>query len=305
MFVLNFVLQTAHEEVVQILENIPEITWKAKFYDQINNRTHLNSIYKTKSTINDVINLKKEFQKYISINSKKAPDYWDWIAMNPQCSDYVPDLGQCQYGDAQVSVMNTFSDFRCFQGKDPNRVEYSPQYMLNCYQNEQDSCQTGGLSDWVWRYLKDKGTVPSSCISYQSGLTGKSGKCSVTCDDGSPLPELVQTEELIDICTPSDGDDEEAIKEALINGPISTTIWVYEDLQYYESGVYQHVYGKDIGYSACEIVGYGEENGVKFWKVKNIWGRQWGENGYFKILRGSSQYGGECEIEMFCCQAVV
>jgi hypothetical protein len=80
------------------------------------------------------------------------------------------------------------------------------------------------------------------------------------------------------------------IKEALLEyGPLSTTMKVFEDFRYYSSGVYDHVWGRELGGHCVTIVGYNDDPG--YWICKNSWGTGWGEQGWFNIKYRRSELG--------------
>jgi len=79
-------------------------------------------------------------------------------------------------------------------------------------------------------------------------------------------------------------------------GPVETAFTVYEDFENYAGGIYQHTTGSIAGGHAAKFVGWGQENGVKYWKLANSWNPHWGEDGYFRILRGENHCGIEDEV---------
>lgn len=88
--------------------------------------------------------------------------------------------------------------------------------------------------------------------------------------------------------------NETQIQEAVFaGGPVEVAFTVYSDFENYAGGIYHHVTGQSLGGHAVKIVGWGSENGTKYWRVANSWNPYWGERGFFRILRGTN----ECGIE--------
>ncbi|KAI1710630.1 papain family cysteine protease domain-containing protein [Ditylenchus destructor] len=81
--------------------------------------------------------------------------------------------------------------------------------------------------------------------------------------------------------------------ELYINGPLEIGFKVFEDFTHYSTGIYFHRSGEFYGLHAVKLIGWGEDNGVPYWTLANSWNTDWGENGFFRILRGKD----ECGIE--------
>jgi len=68
----------------------------------------------------------------------------------------------------------------------------------------------------------------------------------------------------------------------------------------YTAGIFKDTTNNtDIDHD-ISLVGYGEENGVKYWLGRNSWGTYWGEKGFFRIARGINNLA----IESSCSYAV-
>ncbi|KAG7177708.1 Papain family cysteine protease-containing protein [Homarus americanus] len=73
---------------------------------------------------------------------------------------------------------------------------------------------------------------------------------------------------------------------------------VHKDLFMYKSGIYSYsgVTKGETASHSVRIIGWGEDplpgsRPVKYWLVANSWGKDWGENGLFKIRRGTNESG--------------
>lgn len=68
-------------------------------------------------------------------------------------------------------------------------------------------------------------------------------------------------------------------------------------LMNYSGGIITSPYcGTNLDH-AVVVVGYGSESGREYFLVRNSWGANWGEAGYFKV--GVSEGYGTCGINMY------
>jgi len=98
--------------------------------------------------------------------------------------------------------------------------------------------------------------------------------------------------------TPVTKDSEPAMVTAAAAGCVSIGIEADQTaFQHYSSGVLTGTCGTQIDHGVL-IVGYGTSGSQDYWKVKNSWGRTWGEEGYVLICRNCNKNNGkgECGI---------
>ncbi|CAM1299150.1 TINAGL1 (predicted) [Pycnogonum litorale] len=219
----------------------------------------------------------------------------------------IRDQGDCASSWA-FSTTALASDRLGIQSNGTERKTLSPQNLLSCQNGRQKGC-SGGHLDRAWWYIRKYGVVTEECYPYTSGSSGSHGRCDVSrLSDPSGVscrnnPGAVSM--LYKSAPPYkiSSHEEEIMNEIYRNGPVQATFKVHRDFFMYRRGIYEHFKaspGKKFGYHSVRIIGWGIDrsnsiNPIKYWLCANSWGRRWGENGYFRILRGEN----ECDIEMF------
>lgn len=260
------------------------------------------------------------------------PDAFDSASNWPHCAAVINDIrdqsacGCCwAFGAAEAA-----SDRLCIATNATVSLALSAQDV--CFCTQPDGCN-GGFPEMAWEQIGNVGAV-SGAQGQGKGPFASAGLCSAftlphchhhgpTRDDPYPAegttgcPNVEQSPECPKACdagakAPHDDfnkdkytfggivetyDTEDGIAHAIMTlGPVEAAFNVMSDFENYVSGIYHTTSTQQLGGHAIKIVGWGEEGGVKYWKVANSWNPYWGENGYFRIRKGTNECGIEDQV---------
>lgn len=158
------------------------------------------------------------------------------------------------------------------------------QQLVDCAGDYDNHGCNGGLPSHAFEYIAHAGGI-STEASYPYYAEDR------TCTVDSSTFALGVTGGSVNI---TEG-DEGSLKTSLYeHGPVSIAFEVVGDFRDYSSGVYTSTECKnstsDVNHAVL-AVGYGTLDGVDYWLVKNSWGADWGDEGFFRIERGVNMCG--------------
>lgn len=163
-------------------------------------------------------------------------------------------------------------------------VQFSEQQLVDCSQSFGNEGCNGGLMDAAFEYVAANGIETEADYAYR----GSDNKCAV-----NPLKTTFKIGGFVDV--PQNVSSQ--LQAAIAINPVSIAIeadgfW----FQFYLGGIFNASCGTNLDHGVL-AVGYGVENGKKFWIVKNSWGGSWGEKGYIRIA-DNGDGPGVCGIMM-------
>mmetsp|Transcript_6488 Transcript_6488/g.11043 ORF Transcript_6488/g.11043 Transcript_6488/m.11043 type:complete len:579 (+) Transcript_6488:195-1931(+) len=289
--------------------NFLQLGWKATTYHVFTGKTprELNKFagvrrHRPQSHRTRKLHFGKEpsFSSFLGIRSKVRHTVWshpndsfDWRSKDGQnWLEPVVSQGDCGscYTISTVHMLTARNRIRKNSLREPS---FSISFPLYCSEYNQ-GCD-GGYGFLQSKWSEDVGLVPKRCLPFSTG----GGSCQVTsdCDLGEKRYRATNHHYVGGFYG---GAEAELIRQELVkNGPLVMSFEPKEDFMYYKSGVYKsspnkiHQEWEQVDHAVL-LTGYGaEKNGQPFWSLQNSWGRDWGEDGYFRMARGSDESG--CE----------
>ena len=187
----------------------------------------------------------------------------------------VRDQGLCGscWTFGSVSVVETFHAIK--KGK---LEHFSEQQLVDCcLTKDSHGCSGGEAEDGIGYFTKYK-----AMLAKDYPYTALDEKCKYEEKKGEDIG--IQTGVLaFKVIEPGNTQAmQERLKEGTMYVSVNSGAIAF---RFYKKGIItQGCPHETLGHGVT-LIGSGEEDGIKFWRIKNSWGPNWGDRGYLKIKR--------------------
>jgi len=224
----------------------------------------------------------------------------------------IRDQGSCGSCWAITTTSVLEAHYEIYSAKGGATKTFSPQQTLECTPNPHQCGGTGGCEGATVELGMDWIVKNSVATEEEVPYKAQDGKCSLVNRSDSGSSNVPDRKKAV----PS-GDSFQVLLQPSVNGGAAIGLMSYHTLERnvdyplaealvkygpvavsaaasawfeYESGVFDGCEKDAIVDHAITLYGYGKDDkrGVKYWHIRNSWGRSWGENGYIRLLRHDS-----------------
>jgi cathepsin X len=229
------------------------------------------------------------------IDKSSLPTNWDWRNVDgvnlvtKDLNQHIPQYcGSCWAHGSMSSVSDRIKILRKGAWPDYN---LAIQYILNCGQDEAGSCD-GGSAEGVFQFAQ--GGIPEdTCLQYEADDDDCSAintcrNCVGPPGSGTCFAQTNFTKFYVDEFADIQGVSN-IMAEIYARGPVAAGIDATV-LETYTGGIITATQPSNIDH-IISIVGWGTENGIDYWIGRNSWGQYWGEQGWFRLIRGVDALG--------------
>jgi len=184
-------------------------------------------------------------------------------------------------------------------------INIAPQVVISCSTiGGDDGCHGGEAFD-AYQYMHENQVTDETCSIYRA--RGR--------DNGEACSAELKCQECFTDCGPRDNykiynvkeygrvkGEEAMMQEIYQRGPIACGVAVTDAFLNYKGGILQNqvTHVTDIDHD-ISVIGWGVENGIKYWTIRNSWGSAFGEDGFIRVERGVN----EVQVETDCAWGTV
>ncbi|OQR88395.1 cysteine protease family C01A, partial [Thraustotheca clavata] len=203
---------------------------------------------------------------YSELAASTATDNVDWTTS--KCVNPVKNQGKCGSCWA-FSATSAVESAHCIATG--SLLDLAEQQVVSCeVEDGQLGCDGGDEELSInWITGTNKGLCLTKDYPYTSGVSGQNGECKKTC-----------TIQPVSVGSYVETPGEAALEKDIVQQPTTVAVEAGNDVwQHYKGGIVTACPGEQSDHAVIAL-GYGAENGVNYFKIRNSWSAKWGEAGY-------------------------